>query len=62
MSYPAYRPRRMRAKNNLRQMIAETTLSVKDLIFPLFIVPGENIKKEIETLPDNFHWSIAKLP
>ena len=59
--YPTYRPRRMRASANLRAMICETTLNVKDLIFPLFVVPGEGIKHEIESLPGNFHWSVDRV-
>ena len=46
--FPIYRPRRLRATENLRSLIRETSLSVKDLIFPLFVVPGENVKNEIE--------------
>ena len=59
--YPTYRPRRMRRTANLRAMICENTLSVKDLIFPLFVVPGENIKHEIETLSGNYHWSVDRV-
>ena len=61
ITYPTYRPRRMRASANLRAMICETTLNVKDLIFPLFVVPGEGIKHEIESLPGNFHWSVDRV-
>ena len=59
--YPTYRPRRMRRTANLRAMICENTLSVKDLILPLFVVPGENIKHEIETLEGNYHWSVDRV-
>jgi len=59
--YPTYRPRRMRRTANLRAMICENTLSVKDLIYPLFVVPGENIKHEIETLEGNYHWSVDRV-
>lgn len=59
--YPTYRPRRMRRTANLRAMICENTLSVKDLIFPIFVVPGENIKHEIETLAGNYHWSVDRV-
>mgnify|MGYP000456342305 CR=1 FL=1 len=40
MGFPIYRPRRLRATENLRSMIRETELSVNDLIYPLFVVPG----------------------
>ena len=45
--FPVYRPRRTRATENLRAMIRETEVSVKNLIYPLFVVPGENVKHEI---------------
>ena len=53
MGFPIYRPRRLRATENLRSMIRENSLSVKDLIFPLFVVPGTNFKNEITTLTGN---------
>ena len=56
-----YRPRRLRATENLRSLIRETSLSVKDLIFPLFVVPGENVKNEIETLKNNYQWSVDRV-
>lgn len=59
--FPVYRPRRLRATENLRSMIRETSLSVKDLILPLFVVPGSNIKNEIETLKNNYHWSVDRV-
>lgn len=61
MGYPTYRPRRMRRNENLRSMVRETTISPKDLIYPLFVVPGENIKTEIESLPGNYHWSLDRV-
>ena len=62
MGFPTDRPRRLRASANLRSMISETTLSVKDLIFPLFIVPGKKSKTDISTLQGNYHWSLDRLP
>ena len=59
--FPTYRPRRTRATANLRAMIRETEVSVKDLIYPIFVVPGTNVKHEIESLPGNYHWSIDRL-
>lgn len=62
MGFPIYRLRRTRATANLRSMIRENKLSVEDLIYPLFVVPGKNVKNEIESLPDNYHWSLDRLP
>ena len=61
VDFPIYRPRRTRATENLRAMIRETEVSVKDLIYPIFVVPGTNVKHEIESLPGNYHWSIDRL-
>lgn len=47
MGFPIYRPRRLRATENLRSMIRETELSVKDLIYPLFVVPGTGVKMKL---------------
>ena len=62
MGFPIYRPRRTRATANLRSMIRENKLSVEDLIYPLFVVPGKNVKNELESLPGNYHWSLDRLP
>ena len=52
------RPRRLRLNENLRAMIRETTLDVKDLIYPLFVVAGENVREEIPSMPNCFHLSV----
>ena len=38
------RPRRMRITENIRATVRETSLSVKDLVYPIFVLPGENVK------------------
>ena len=52
------RPRRLRLNENLRSMIRETNLTVKDLIYPLFVVAGENVREEIPSMPDCYHLSV----
>lgn len=52
------RPRRLRASEGMRKLVRETTISVEDLIYPLFVVEGEKIKKEIPSMPGVFHLSI----
>ena len=42
-------------------MMKETVLTKRDLIYPLFVVEGENICREIETLPGVYHYSIDRL-
>ena len=56
------RSRRLRKNNAIRELIRETVLTSNDFIFPFFVVEGKNIKKEIESLPGNYHYSIDKLP
>lgn len=51
MVFPEYRPRRMRRNKALRGLIRETTLSADQLIYPLFIVPGKKVKKEVSSMP-----------
>lgn len=55
------RPRRLRMNSILREMIRETSLDVGDLIYPLFVVPGDNIKEEIDSMPGVYHFSINLL-
>lgn len=50
MVFPEYRPRRMRRNEALRSLIRETTLSAGQLIYPLFIVPGKKVKKEVPSM------------
>lgn len=55
------RGRRLRVNSAVRDMVRETTLSSKDFIYPIFVVEGENIKNEISSLPENYHFSIDRL-
>ena len=61
MSFPETRPRRLRRTEALRRMVRETTLSVDNLMYPLFICPGKGVRKEIPSLPGQFHLSIDEL-
>lgn len=51
------RPRRLRAGNGIRAMVRETVLTPADLIYPLFVVPGENIREAISVMPGTYHLS-----
>lgn len=59
--YPIYRPRRLRANENLRRLVRETHLSVDDLIYPMFVIHGKNVEKEIPSMPGCFQYSVDKL-
>lgn len=55
------RPRRLRQSSAIRDLVRETNLRVDDLIYPLFVMPGEGIKEEIESLPGVYHFSLDTL-
>lgn len=55
------RPRRLRISKAMRNLVRETKIDVDDLIYPLFVVEGENIKEEIPSLPDVYHFSVDML-
>lgn len=55
------RPRRLRNHPALRAMLAETTLTVNDLVQPLFIIHGKNIHKPIASMPGQSQFSVDKI-
>jgi porphobilinogen synthase len=56
--FPVTRLRRLRKTGALRDMFRETSLSPSDFIYPLFIVEGERVKKEISSMPAQYQLSI----
>jgi len=58
MSFPFERPRRLRKTERLRAMVRETTVSPAHLVYPLFVAPGEGLRREIPSLPGCFHLSV----
>ena len=61
MQFPKYRPRRLRGNKLIRDLVSENHLSVKDLIMPLFVRPGNGIKNEISSMPGNYQFSVDTL-
>ena len=59
--FPIYRPRRLRANENLRRLVRETSLSVDDLIYPMFVVHGQNTAVEISSMPGCYQYSVDRL-
>lgn len=55
------RPRRLRSTKAIRNLVRETKLQIEDLIYPLFIVDGENIKREIPSMEGVYHFSVDML-
>jgi len=49
--FPSNRPRRLRSHDFIRRLVSENTFSVNDLIYPLFIVPGQNQRNPVASMP-----------
>ncbi len=60
-SYPTTRLRRLRSNPQLRRLIRETELTINDLVAPLFIHHGNNIKNPITSMPEQYQWSVDRL-
>jgi porphobilinogen synthase len=58
MSFPETRMRRLRRTDSLRALVRETTLDPGDLIYPLFLCPGEAVRKPIGSMPGVFNLSV----
>ena len=61
MSYPERRMRRLRSDALWRRMVRETSLSVDDFVYPLFVVPGENINTPVPSMPGVSQQSVDRL-
>lgn len=55
------RPRRLRRSPAMRRLVGETTLSVTDLIYPMFVMEGENSKIEVPSMPGCFRYTLDLL-
>jgi len=55
------RPRRLRSSQSLRKAVQETQLSPRDFIYPMFVCPGENVRREISAMPGNYQLSVDQL-
>jgi porphobilinogen synthase len=58
MSFPQTRMRRLRRNESLRALVRETALDPGDLIYPLFLCPGEGVRREISSMPGVFNFSV----
>ncbi|MBW4446294.1 MAG: porphobilinogen synthase [Spirirestis rafaelensis WJT71-NPBG6] len=58
---PIHRPRRLRRTATLRRMVQETTLTVDDLIYPMFVMEGEEQKVEIASMPGCYRYTLDLL-
>jgi porphobilinogen synthase len=61
MGFPVQRLRRLRTQEAMRGLVRETHLSAASFVLPLFAVPGSRIRREIPSLPGNYHLSLDAL-
>ncbi len=61
MAFPIHRMRRLRATAALRNLVRETRLEPGQLVLPLFVCPGESVRREIGAMPGNYQLSIDEL-
>ena len=60
-TFPSTRPRRLRRSAELRALVRETRLSLDDVVMPLFVVPGEGVRRPLEGLPGIVQLSVDRL-
>jgi porphobilinogen synthase len=58
MAFPITRLRRLRRTEQLRSMVRETRLSPASLVYPMFVCPGEGVRKEVRSMPGVFNLSV----
>jgi porphobilinogen synthase len=61
MSFPTQRPRRLRRSEALRGLVRETRLSVSGMIYPMFVCPGTNVRKEVTSMPGVYQQSVDQI-
>jgi len=60
-AFPQVRMRRLRKNEPMRRLFRETSLGVDDLIYPLFVIHGRGVKREVESMPGVFQYSVDRL-
>jgi porphobilinogen synthase len=60
-TFPLARPRRLRRTARLREVVRETRLHPSQLVLPLFVVPGEGVSDEVESMPGVRRWSVDRV-
>ncbi|MCZ2074827.1 MAG: porphobilinogen synthase [Bryobacterales bacterium] len=61
MPFPTHRMRRLRRTESLRSLVRETSLEPRNFILPLFVCPGEGVRREIGAMPGNFQMSVDQI-
>src|SRR3954465_13660107 len=58
MAFPVTRMRRLRRTPALRSMVRETHLTPESFVYPMFVCPGEGVRKEVRSMPGVFNLSV----
>ncbi len=58
MAFPLHRPRRLRSSSEMRSLVRETRLAPGQLVYPMFVCPGEGVRREISSMPGNYQLSV----
>src|SRR5262249_47893707 len=58
MAFPIHRMRRLRRTERLRNLVRETRLTPDCMIYPIFVCPGEGVRREISSMPGQYTLSI----
>jgi porphobilinogen synthase len=58
MQFPEYRPRRLRRLEAFRRLVRETSLDASDFVYPLFVVPGRGVQREVPSMPGVHNYSV----
>ncbi len=58
MTFPVTRLRRLRQNDQLRNLVRETRLTPEAFVYPLFVCPGEGVRKEVRSMPGVFNLSV----
>src|SRR3954451_5830492 len=61
MAFPATRLRRLRRTGALRSMVRETRLTPENFVYPLFVCPGEGVRKPVGSMPGVFNLSVDEI-
>src|SRR5271165_4648312 len=61
MAFPIHRMRRLRSSESMRALVRETRLESSQFILPLFVCPGEGVRRPISSMPGNFQLSVDEL-
>ncbi len=61
MTFPVTRSRRLRMNPSVRDLVRETRLAPGQLVYPLFVCPGEGVRNEISSMPGNYQMSVDRL-